>query len=45
MAVPGSPLDPRCRGTNNLLRQGAVLVESAADVLAALEGASGSFFK
>jgi len=41
MAVPGSPLDPRCRGTNNLLRQGAVLVESAADVLAALEGASG----
>ncbi len=41
MALPGSPLDPRCRGTNNLLRQGAVLVESAADVLAALEGASG----
>ncbi|MFM9841648.1 MAG: DNA-processing protein DprA [Dongiaceae bacterium] len=41
MAVPGSPLDPRCRGTNNLLRQGAVLVESAADVLTALEGASG----
>lgn len=40
MAVPGSPLDPRCQGTNNLLRQGAVLVESAADVLAALEGTS-----
>ncbi len=35
-AVPGSPLDPRCRGTNNLLRQGAALTESAADVLAAL---------
>ena len=32
-AVPGSPLDPRCRGTNNLLRQGAVLTESADDVL------------
>jgi DNA processing protein len=41
MAVPGSPLDPRCRGTNNLLRQGATLVESAADVLAALEAMSG----
>ena len=41
-AVPGSPLDPRCRGTNNLLRQGAALTESAADVLAALDGASGS---
>ena len=24
-AVPGSPLDPRCRGTNDLIRQGAVL--------------------
>lgn len=37
MAVPGSPLDPRCGGTNNLLRQGAVLVERAEDVLRALE--------
>jgi DNA processing protein len=36
MAVPGSPLDPRHRGTNQLLRDGATLVESAADVLAAL---------
>ena len=33
-AVPGSPLDPRCRGSNDLLRGGAHLVESAADVLA-----------
>ncbi|HEY7688494.1 MAG TPA: DNA-processing protein DprA [Dongiaceae bacterium] len=41
MAVPGSPLDPRCRGTNNLLRQGATLVESAEDVLAALEASAG----
>jgi DNA processing protein len=38
-AVPGSPLDPRARGCNNLIRQGAVLVESAADVLDVLEGA------
>jgi DNA processing protein len=36
MAVPGSPLDPRSRGANDLLRQGATLVETAADVLAAL---------
>jgi DNA processing protein len=34
--VPGSPLDPRHRGTNQLLRDGATLVESAADVLSAL---------
>jgi DNA processing protein len=33
-AVPGSPLDPRCRGSNDLIRTGAHLVESAADVLA-----------
>ena len=32
-AVPGSPLDPRCRGSNDLIRQGAHLTESAADVL------------
>ena len=35
-AVPGSPLDPRSRGGNDLIRQGAVLVETAADVLANL---------
>jgi DNA processing protein len=32
-AVPGSPLDPRARGANDLLRQGAILTESAEDVL------------
>src|SRR3954451_13186791 len=36
MAVPGSPMDPRHRGTNQLLRDGAHLVESAADILAVL---------
>jgi len=35
-AVPGSPLDPRCKGTNGLIRQGALLTEGAADVLEAL---------
>jgi len=32
-AVPGSPLDPRCRGSNGLIREGAHLTETAADVL------------
>ncbi|HUK11070.1 MAG TPA: DNA-processing protein DprA [Stellaceae bacterium] len=40
-AVPGSPLDPRCRGTNDLIRRGATLVEGAYDVLNALEGQLG----
>jgi DNA processing protein len=35
-AVPGSPLDPRSRGTNDLLRSGATLTETAADVVAQL---------
>ncbi|MBV8120390.1 MAG: DNA-protecting protein DprA [Alphaproteobacteria bacterium] len=36
-AVPGSPLDPRCRGTNDLLRGGAILTETAEDVLTQLK--------
>ena len=32
-AVPGCPLDPRARGSNDLIRQGAHLTETAADVL------------
>lgn len=36
MAVPGSPLDPRARGSNALIKQGATLIESAADVIEAL---------
>lgn len=36
MAVPGHPTDPRSRGGNRLIRDGATLVESAEDVLAAL---------
>lgn len=35
-AVPGSPLDPRCKGANALLRDGATLVESADDVISVL---------
>lgn len=41
LAVPGSPLDPRARGTNDLIRQGAALCEGVDDVLKALEGFSG----
>jgi len=41
MAVPGSPLDPRSRGANKLLRDGATLIEEAADVVAALGSAAG----
>ena len=33
MAVPGSPLDPRAQGCNQLIREGATLVQTAADVL------------
>jgi DNA processing protein len=33
MAIPGSPLDPRSRGCNMLIREGATLVQSADDVL------------
>jgi DNA processing protein len=36
LAVPGSPLDPRAKGTNDLIRQGAGLCESADDVLRAI---------
>lgn len=33
MAVPGSPIDPRSQGCNLLIRDGATLVQSAADIL------------
>ncbi len=36
-AVPGSPLDPRARGGNHLIRQGATLTETIDDVLRVLE--------
>ena len=46
-AVPGSPLDPRAEGTNDLIRNGATLCTSADDVVEALArqiaGARASF--
>jgi DNA processing protein len=38
MAVPGSPLDPRCRGANRLIREGAALVEEPDQILEILTG-------
>ena len=35
-AVPGAAMDPRARGTNELIRQGATLTETAEDVFAVL---------
>jgi DNA processing protein len=35
-AVPGSPLDTRCQGTNGLIKDGATLITEAKDVLDAI---------
>lgn len=36
LAVPGSPLDPRTKGCNRLIRQGAALIETSEDIIHAL---------
>lgn len=36
-AVPGSPIDPRAGGTNDLIKQGATLVTEAADIIHAVQ--------
>ncbi|HVI29158.1 DNA-processing protein DprA [Hansschlegelia sp.] len=36
MAAPGSPLDPRCEGSNGLLRDGATFITRSDDVIEAL---------
>jgi DNA processing protein len=41
MAVPGSPLDPRAQGCNQLIRDGATLVQNAADVIEAIRPYNG----
>ncbi len=35
-AVPGSPLDPRCHGTNSLLKDGAMIVTAPSDIVEAV---------
>ncbi len=42
MAVPGSPLDARSHGCNQLIRDGAVLVQSAEDVIELVTGFGGA---
>ena len=42
MAVPGSPLDTRAHGCNQLIRDGAMLVQSADDVIELLSGFTGT---
>jgi DNA processing protein len=37
-AVPGSPFDPRAKGTNELIRQGAHLADSAEEIIQILHG-------
>jgi len=44
-AVPGSPLDPRAKGANRLIREGATLIESADDVISALKPMLGADFQ
>nr|WP_316653614.1 DNA-processing protein DprA [uncultured Gellertiella sp.] len=41
-AVPGSPLDPRCQGTNGLLKEGAIMVTEPADLIDALAPLAGT---
>jgi DNA processing protein len=42
MAIPGSPLDSRAHGCNQLIRDGAVLVQCAADVIEMLSDFAGN---
>ena len=45
MAVPGSPLDPRAQGCNLLIREGATLIQSVADVLEMVRPLSGTVMR
>ena len=42
MAIPGSPLDARSHGCNQLIREGAVLVQAPEDVIELLRGFDGT---
>lgn len=42
MAIPGSPLDSRAHGCNQLIREGAVLVQTPEDVLELVNGFTGT---
>lgn len=42
MAIPGSPLDSRSKGCNQLIRDGAILVQAPDDVIELLAGFGGA---
>ncbi len=42
MAIPGSPLDPRSQGCNHLIREGAILVQWARDVIELITSFNGT---
>lgn len=42
MAIPGSPLDSRSHGCNQLIRDGAILVQSPEDVIELVSGFAGT---
>ena len=44
-AVPGSPLDPRAKGANRLIKEGATLTECADDILSVLSPMLGGAFR
>ncbi len=44
-AVPGSPFDPRCQGTNRLIKQGAKLIENIDDILTELESIKDDWYE
>ena len=44
-AVPGSPLDPRSQGSNDLIRQGAQLTETIGDILGHLPRGPDDFIR
>lgn len=44
-AVPGSPLDPRSKGCNQLIRQGASLAESTGDIIQGVSHLRGKLFE
>ena len=41
MAVPGSPLDPRAQGCNQLIRDGATLIQTVSDVMESITHLNG----
>jgi DNA processing protein len=44
-AVPGSPLDPRAKGANRLIKEGATLTECTEDILSVLKPMLGGAFE